>query len=150
MAETGVLRSAGFGAKRAIALAVTGIVLATGLWLQWGPSTLTRQEATNVSLHAPSGVTVVTDRNDAKLVHRSDLAAYITDPSAHSYPWQRVWVVAAHGDLGVASTMSHARPTWSIAVVPDERPAAVEEYAGGSPEDWPPFWGKLVDLAPGK
>jgi hypothetical protein len=123
------------------------LVLLTSLWLELSPPALSRQEAISAALEAPWGGTTVTDRVDAKLIHRSDLAGLVTDDNPEVHPWDRVWLVGAHGNLGVAATMSLARPTWSVAVIPDQKPARVEAYAGSAPEIWPPFWNKLWDLS---
>jgi hypothetical protein len=125
------------------------LVVVTALWIQWSPSTLTRQQAIAAARHTPWDFAVVTDRIEAKLVHRSDLTSFIKDENPLSHPWDRVWVVAAQGDLGgAAMACCNSSPTtWSVVIVPDQEPARVELYSQGSAQAWPPFWDRLWDLS---
>jgi hypothetical protein len=125
------------------------LVVGTALWIQWSPSTLTRQQAMAAARQTPWGFAAVTNRIEAKLVHRSDLTSFINDENPLSHPWDRVWAVAAQGDLGAATMAccSQRPTTWSVAIVPDQEPARVEVYSAGSPQAWPPFWDRLLDLS---
>src|ERR1700686_3974559 len=101
-------------ARRAPIAAVGTVVLvvvATGLWLNWSPPTLSRQTAIGLAVHGTY------PRVEAKLIHRSDLSKVTSEMTvAGTNPWDRVWVIAVSGDYGVQAAAS--RTTWGVAILP--------------------------------
>jgi hypothetical protein len=103
---------------------LVAVVVATGFWLNWPGSTISRADAIRAGLRAPWNEQLPADRlTGAKLIHRFDLPKVIgQDGATDAKPLDRVWVVVVKGGLIPASMPGGPPTTYTVEVIRDRRP----------------------------
>jgi hypothetical protein len=123
-------------------------VAASALWLDWPVTALSKQEVIQTALRPVGNDPLTRSRIvGVKLIHREDLPTIIGYADAgNGSPWDRVWVVDLKGMVQAPSFMD-LPSTYTVEIIPDRRPAAIEISYEDRPGDRPPQWDSVASLS---